>query len=257
MESKKKGRMMKERTDLPVADRSVNMSNALTRGAQSLSLTEKRVLAMALAKTDSIPAKDLILSQRNGWSVRFTAQEYAETYEVDATTAYEQLKHSARALLDRKWRTATDGNKRGSIIREGNWVQLIEYCEGAGYAEISFTPQVAPHLLALRMQFTTYKLKQTAALRSIYAWRLFECLQSWKKKGKWTPDLKEFQDAMDAPASCRADFGRLRTRIILPAVDELRQKDSLIVNWEAKKFGRKVTGLVFTFEANPQGELPL
>lgn len=257
MESKKKARMMTERTDLPVADRSVSMSNALTRGAQCLSLTEKRVLAMALAKTDSIPAKDLILSQRNGWSVRFTAQEYAETYEVDITTAYEQLKHSARALLDRKWRTATDSNKRGSIIREGNWVQVIEYCEGAGYVEIAFTPQVAPHLLALRTQFTTYKLKQAAALRSIYAWRLFECLQSWKSKGVWSPDLAEFQDAMDAPVSCRADFGRLRARVLEPALKELRQKDHLVIECEPKKYGRKVIGLVFKFEQDPQGKLAL
>jgi len=256
MESKRKARMMKERTDLPVADRSISMSNALARGAHGLTLAEKRIVALALAKTDSVPAKELLLSQHGGWTVRLMAHEYAETYEVDANTAYEQLKHSAKALLKRTWRTTAEG-RRGQIVREGNWVQVIEYCAGEGRVEVSFTPQVAPHLLALRTQFTTYKLKQAAALRSVYAWRLFECLQSWKAKGVWSPSISEFHQAMDAPASCLANFKDLRRRIIEPAVHELRQKDNLLLEWEPVKAGRKVTGLVFKFKPDPQGRLEL
>ena len=72
---------------------------------------------------------------------------------------------------------------------------MIEYCEGEGRVDINFTAEVAPHVLALRTHFTTYKLKQ-AALRSIYAWRLFECLQSWRDKGQWKPSIEEFMTAM-------------------------------------------------------------
>ena len=177
MAEKKKGRMLKERTSVPVEERFVSMSNALTRGIQGLSLTEKRIIALALAKTDSVPAKDLVLSQGGGWQVRLHAMEYAETYEVDPNTAYEQLQHSARLLLKRTWKTASEG-KRGKVYREGNWVSVIEYCAGEGRVDVRFTAEVAPHVLALRTQFTTYKLKQAAALRSVYSWRLFECLQS-------------------------------------------------------------------------------
>lgn len=248
-----------ERTTVAVADRSVSMSNALARGAHGLGLSEKRVIAIALAKTDSIPAMDLVLGQRAGWSVRLLAQEYAETYDVDLTTAYEQLKFSAKALLDRKWKTITPSDKKGGKprIREGNWVSSIEYGDGTGVVNVAFTAEVAPHLLALRTHFTTYKLKQTAALRSIYAWRLFECLQSWMSVGKWSPSMDEFQAAMEPPESCRNDFAQLRRRVIEPAVQELRQKDGLLLEWEPSKAGRKVIGLVFKFSPNPQGELPL
>ena len=256
MEEKRRGRMLKERTDKPIEERSVSTSNALARGAQGLTLTEKRIIALALAKTDSIPARDLVISQRAGWQVRLNASEYAETYEVDMNTAYEQLKHSARALLKRTWKTSSEG-KRGTIFREGNWVSVIEYCEGEGRVDIAFTPEVAPHVLALRAQFTTYKLKQTAALRSIYAWRLFECLQSWQGKGIWKPSIGDFMTAMDAPDSCRKDFGNLRIRVIEPAVAELREKNGLVVEWEADRAGRKVVGLVFKFRPDPQGRLDL
>lgn len=256
MDDKKQVRMLKERTDKPIEERFVSMSNALTRGAQGLGLAEKRIIALALAKTDSVPAKDLMLSQRNGWQVRLNAIEYAETYEVDLNTAYEQLKFSARALLHRTWKTITPG-KRGEVIREGNWVSVIEYSEGEGRVEVRFTAEVAPHVLALRTQFTTYKLKQAAALRSIYAWRLYECVQSWRSKGRWKVSIDDFMNAMEAPASCRKDFGNLRMRVIEPAVSEIRQKNNLVLDWEAERAGRKVIGLVFRFSPDPQGRLDL
>jgi hypothetical protein len=35
--------------------------------------------------------------------------------------------------------------------------------------------------------------------------------------------------AMDAPSSCRKDCGNLRIRIIEPAINELREKESLVI----------------------------
>jgi len=230
---KKRGpKLMPERTEAPVVDRSVAMSNALARGSHSLNLAEKRILALALAKTDSIPAADLVRASREGWSVRLLAAEYAEAYEVDANTAYEQLQASAQSLRGRGWKAQMGYGRRNSpIIREGNWVSMIEYCAGEGRVDVAFTPHVAPHLLALRSQFTTYKLKQASALRSVYAWRLFECLKSWETKGIWSPSIDEFHAAMDAPESCRANFKDLRRRIIDPAVTELHTKDNMLVEW--------------------------
>lgn len=254
MERKTKAKMMQVRTDLPIEERYVSMSNALARGAQGLSLSQKRIFALAMAKTDSVPARDLASGQFGGWTVRLLAHEYAETYEVDANTAYEQLQDGCRSLLKCLWRTVSEG-PRGPIVTEGPWCVLAKYSKGEGRVDLSFSPHVAPHLLALRSQFTTYKLKQAAALRSIYAWRLFECLQSWKSKGQWKPTIDEFQRAMEAPASCAANFKDLRRRVIEPAVKELREKDGLLLEWEPEKAGRKVIGLVFKFRPDPQGKL--
>jgi plasmid replication initiation protein len=252
----RKAKMMQVRTDVAVKDRYVNMSNALARGAQGLSLSQKRIVALAMAHTDSMPAKDLIAGAAVGWKVRLAAHEYAEAFEVDADTAYRQLKDGGDSLLRCLWQTVSEG-KKGAVITKGQWLSLAEYCKGGGYVDITFHQKVAPHLLALRGTFTMYKLKQAAALRSIYAWRLFECLQSWKTKGRWSPDIEEFQKAMDAPASCLKDFGQLKRRVIEPAVKELREKDGLLLEWEPVKAGRKVTGLVFKFRPDPQGKLDL
>jgi plasmid replication initiation protein len=239
------------RTDKPLPERYVSMSNALARSAQGLRLPEKRALSLALAKTDSVPAKDLVMAGKAGWVVKLTAEEYAETFQVSAVESYVQLKAAAKNLIKRQVRTMTN-TPRGLKEVETNWCGQCTYHHGEGWVEIAFTPQISPHLLALRTKFTSYQLKQASALRSIYAWRLFECLQSWKKKGVWSPTVEEFNRAMDVPPSLLKNFGQVTRRVIAPAVKELREKDSFIVDVELVKSGRKVISLVLKFKMADQ-----
>ena len=249
---------MPERTAKPIAERYVSMSNAVARSAQGLKLSEKRVVAMALAKTDSKPTKDALIAQHNnGWTVKFTAEEYVDVYGIDARTAYDQIMEAAKSLMSRQVRTLKE-TPRGLKETFTNWCGQCTYHHGEGWVEIAFTPQIAPHLLALRgtTGYTTYKLKQASALRSIYSWRLFECLQSWGDKGVWSVEIEKFAHAMEVPESFK-DFGQIRRRVIEPALKELREKDNMLIELELKKSGRKVTGLVFKFKSNPQGQLEL
>lgn len=244
------------RTDRPLLERHVNMSNVLARSAQGLKLSEKRVIALGLAKTDSIPAKDLALASREGWAVRLTAHEYAETYDIDPNTAYEQLMQAGDDLLKRQVRRLVETPKGLKEIKS-NWCTGVTYHHGEGWVEVRYSFEIAPHLLGLRAQFTTYKLKQASALRSIYAWRLFECLQSWKGTGRWVVSVPDFCESMEAQPSHRANFGMLRRSIIEPAIKELTEKDGMEIVLNLEKSGRKVTGLSFTFQQNPQQVLPL
>lgn len=235
-------------TDKPLAERHVNMSNALARAAHGLTLGEKRVIACGLACTDSKSAfAHNQVMRAGGWIIRLTAGEYAETMGIDPRTAYEQLKDVAGTLIKKQW-TITEGRS----ITRFNWLSRMMYHEGEGWVEIEFTHHTAPHLLALRKSFVSYKLKQAAALRSAYSWRLLECLRSWKKTGQWKPSLEDFCNAMDAKPSHRKDFGMLRRSVIEPAVKELVEKDGFQIEWETKKSGRKVTGLEFKFNVNEQ-----
>lgn len=244
----------KERTDKPLAERYVSMSNALARSAHGLTLAEKRVVALGLAKTDSLPAKDLLRAAVGGWAVRVSASEYVENFDVDSTTAYEALQDAGNNLMNRKVRTFEETSKG---IKENliNWCAKSTYHHGEGWLEIHFTQFVAPHLLALRGQFISYKLRNTNALRSIYSWRLMEYLNIWSSTGFMSVAIDEFLNAMEAPASCRKDFKALRIRVIEPAVKELAAKNGLIILWETKRAGRKVIGLEFRFEQGPQAVL--
>lgn len=236
----------------PVAEKNVNMSNALTRAAHSLLLSEKRVIAACISKIDSIPAGALAL--KGAWTVRLSAAEYAEAFEVDLDTAYTQLRSASENLFNRYVRTVRD-TRKGPEEHKFRWVGGVTYHAGEGWVELHWWHEVVPHLYGLRSEFTSYKLKQAAAMRSTYSWRLFECLQSWKDKGRYSPSIEDFQRAMDAPPSCLKDFKALRVRVIEPAVKELAEKNGLVIEWDVKRAGRKVIGLDFTFGVSPQPAL--
>jgi plasmid replication initiation protein len=142
------------------------------------------------------------------------------------------------------------------MVREVRaWVITGKYAKGEGTVEVRWHPDLVPFLFGLRTEFTTYKLRHAAAFRSVYSWRLFECLKSWQGAGRYAPTIEEFQDVMDASPTYRANFKALRERVIEPAVKELREKNGLLVKWSPVLSGRKVTALRFEFEPDPQGTL--
>ena len=237
----------------PLSDLQVNMSNALTRSAHGLSLSEKRIVAACIAKTDQMPNMTHV-KQRGAWLVKLSAADYAETFGVDMDTAYDQLQSGSENLFNRYIRT-TRQTRKGIEEYKFRWVGGVRYHKGEGWVELDWWYEVVPHLFGLRREFTSYKLKQASALRSSYSWRLFELLQSWQEKGFYQPTIEEFILAMDAPESCKKDFGRLRARVIEPAVKELVQKDNMLITWSTTRAGRKVIGLEFKFHQNPQQRL--
>lgn len=228
----------------------VNMSNALTRSAHSLSLAEKRIIAACIAKTDQLPNMTQV-RQRGAWLVRLSAADYAETFDVDLNTAYEQL-HSASENLFKRYIRTMRKTRKGMEEYKFRWIGGVRYHKGEGWVELDWWHEVVPHLFGLRREFTRYKLKQASALRSKHSWRLFELLQSWREKGRYQPTIEEFYLAMDVPDSYKKDFKSIRTRVIEPAVAELIQKNNMIITWTTQNAGRKVIGLDFKFKQNPQ-----
>lgn len=114
--------------------------------------------------------------------------------------------------------------------------------------EVNFSAQVAPYLMALEKRFTTYKLEQARALRSIRSWRLFENLKRWESTGKWVVEIDEFHHLMEATKSYRTNFAQLRKWMIEPAVKELHDVSGIDIKRSAHKTGKKVTRLLFLFQ---------
>ena len=153
------------KTQLSLENKNVTIANALTMSAQSLTLSEKRILFAAIAKGGGLKAK-----------ISLSAQEYAATYGLAQNQAYEQIKEAAKNIFNR-YITLTHLDNGGDVTRHFRWVEAYEYKEGLGYVNLVFTTSVMPYLLALEVQFTKYKLRQACALRSVYSWRLLELFE--------------------------------------------------------------------------------
>ncbi|WP_218963304.1 RepB family plasmid replication initiator protein, partial [Pseudomonas amygdali] len=73
------------------------MTNALVRAGHGLSLTEKRIIGIAATTLDSYNA----LKVGDVPITKISASEYAESFNVDMSTAYEQLQDAAKHLYNR------------------------------------------------------------------------------------------------------------------------------------------------------------
>lgn len=244
-----------ELVQVEVVGHNVSMSNQITRASHELRLNEKRLICIALAQIDSISAKSLFIAQHNrGFSVRITAADYAAQFNLSAVAAYEQLQDAGNRIFERHIRYESKA-KRGTVVHKIRWVSSAHYARGEGWIELNFTPEIAPHLLGLRQNFTSYKLEHAADLDSIYAWRLFEQLKSWQSTGRYLVTVDDFHKIMETPSSFRKNFKDLRVWLIEPAIKSINARTNLIVQYEAIKDGRKVATLEFRFVQNPQEKI--
>jgi len=236
-----------------MGERWVTMNNALARAGHGLTLAEKRLVALAISTFDSATAKPDINRPPH---TRISAADYAEVFGVSNDTAYDQLQSAAEHLFERKITFYEAASKRAGKPLEPTkkvmrWVGQADYHKGEGWVELHWWPALLGALMGLKKNFTSYQLKQTSALRSIYSWRLLELLTRFKSTGWAQYSIEDFLVSMDAPPSL-SDFGQVKRRIVTPAVTELVQKDGWSISWLPIKTGRKVTAIRFEFTRNDQ-----
>lgn len=244
--------------DRPAGERWVTMSNALTRAGHGLTLAEKRVIAWAVSTLDSRQ----VLKPGEVPTTRISAVDFAAEFKVDNDTAYDQLQAAAKALYNRSITFYEPAFRRNGkplppTKVQMRWVGEAKYHTGEGWVELAWWPKLLPHLTGLKKQFTSYQLQQASALRSAYSWRLLELLMRFQSTGKAEYTVEDFAASMDATEKQRADFSKLRTKMIEPAVKELTEKDGWLIQWQPIKAGRKVKSIRFTFMRDPQGRLEL
>ena len=231
-----------------LALRHVTIDNALIRSAQGLTLAEKRLMMLAVSMLDS--RKEVAADSVQMTAIK--AADYADLAKVDMRTAYQELKYASKKLYSRSIRfyEPPDPKRRSKKATEIDmrWVGEAKYKDDEGLVEIYWWPRLIPYLTNLKNQFTSYQLQQATALRSMYSWRLLEILSQFKDTGVLVIPIEEFAHAMDANDKYKTDFARIRTRMIEPAVKELREKDGWDITWKAIKRGRTVAILRFDFD---------
>jgi plasmid replication initiation protein len=235
--------------------RSVNMSNALVSSAQGLSLVEKRIMCLAVAGLDSRRHYG-----REAPVVTVSASDYAELADIKPEAAYQELMEGVKRLYERSihfeesWKHPT--RKKPSVAKVSmRWVGRAKYIEGQGHVELAFWWEIMPHLTLLKERFTSYKLSQAAAIRSLYSWRILELLTQFESTGWREFTVEDLAKTLELPDSYLKDFSRIKQRVIEPAVKELESKDGWIIKVAYKKAGRKISRVRFDFQRNPQGDL--
>ena len=240
----------------------VSMSHSITRASHGLTLVEKRIIGLFIAKFDNSKHKkilDRVISLEDA-TIRITAKDYSDTFNVDIKTSYRDLINGSEKFFDRYWRVMQD-TPTGRKEFKYHWLEGVVYHHGEGWVEATFGQKTIPHLIFnLRDQYTKYKLKSTTTFTGIYAWRLWELLAQFANTKKAAEQsrflrisLNDFSYSMGLPTSYK--YGQIKQKIIEPAIKQIQNKNKIKVEWRPIKKGRSVASLEFIF--TPSGQIHL
>ena len=233
---------------MTVANNLVVKSNPLVTASYRMTLNEQRLVLLGVSMLDSRrPGIRPGFNQYEG--IKITAQDFADAFHIQINDAYKELREATLQLFERSL-VQVEGKK---TIKD-RWVSRVAYHDGEGWAELSFSHHLLPHLTSLGRDFTKYRLGQVANLRSTYAVRLFEWCVRFREQGWMVVTIDDIRKRLGVSHSLYSD---MRRKVIEPAVSELKAKSNLEIDWEPVKKGRAVVAVRFVFKEQEQGKLDL
>jgi plasmid replication initiation protein len=223
-------------------DLQIVKSNHIIEASYRLSVAEQRVILSAISQVRrDRPVTDEVL-----YSV--SAAELSELCGTDPKTAYRDLQDAAERLQTRRVTLTLepDGKtirtkRRSTIV----WVQRIDYVDQEGRVELRFGKDILPYLTGLQREFTRYALSDVARMTSAYGIRLYELIVQWRggKREIELADLRRWLQLEDRYPSIK-DF---KVRVLDPAVEQINKHSPMLLTWNQRKTGRKVTHIVFEY----------
>ncbi|MBF8246731.1 MAG: replication initiation protein [Rickettsia sp.] len=177
-----------------------------------------------------------------------TAQEFSCVFKADLNNSYRFLQDSCNKLM--KSRITLKSLDKKTIIAI-NVCSKAEYEESKGRIFIRFTEEIMSYLVYIKKDFVIFNLKEIQNFRSAYTIRLYELLKQfstgWVKKS--VEDLRSF---LGVQVGQYLLYKHFKSRVILPACNEINMNYDMNVRFEEKKVRKKVSIVTFFFSKKKQ-----
>ena len=218
-------------------------SNKLVQALQTLTLTETRLLQLAI-----VDARETGQGLSTDEPLELNATRYAQAFNVSPDAAYLALIEAEDSLFKRQF---TITNEDGTLTKS-RWIQDANYRKGEGRILVTLTRVVIEHVTKIdgfEQYFTSYHLKKTSDFKSVYAVRLYELLMQWKSVGK-TPvfELNKFRNQLGIGVNEYTRMEAFKRRVLDIAIDQMNEFSDITVKYEQHKKGRSISGFSFTFK---------
>ncbi|WP_216938046.1 MULTISPECIES: replication initiation protein RepM [unclassified Acinetobacter] len=226
-------------------------SNKLVQALQTLSLSETRLLQLAI-----VDARETGQGLSTYTPLELNALRYAQAFNVSPDAAYLALIEAEDSLFKRQF---TITNDDGSTTKS-RWIQDANYKKGQGYILVTLTRVVIEHVTKIdgfEQYFTSYHLQKTADFKSVYAVRLYELLMQWKSIGK-TPqyELNKFRSQLGIGINEYTRMEAFKRRVLEIALDQINEFSDINVKYEQHKKGRVISGFSFSFKQKKSKDKP-
>lgn len=211
-----------------------------------LSMADRRLFSMLIAKIDPFSNdSELPLMQ-----ISVAEYQRINGLSVGGGRAFRQLKKSVKTLMTTviEWPDpAVEGKwKMAQILSEG------EYMEGEGWMEVRLHSKLMPVLLGLKSAFSKYRLEMAGKFTSVYAWRLFELLNSkLHQKSRMTAyGLEELRSKLGVEEGKLTTFANFRRKVLEVAMRQVSEHAAFEVALTLDRSGTrggKVNRIIFSW----------
>lgn len=222
----------------------VTQSNKLVKASYTMTLDEKRIVILLLS---------VIRADDTDFKVyRFPITDIRDYLKLNTKNLYADIKKITGLLRSRNIDIPEDD---GGWLQVG-WVSSARYVPKGKYGadcaclDLKFDPDLKPHLLELKAQFSSYTLQNVASLSGFNHIRLYELLNSYRKMRtvRFAPEELKRILKLDGKYDNYKDF---KIRVLLAAQKELAEKTDLTFDFEDNAArGRKVAEIVFHIRNN-------
>jgi len=196
---------------------------------------------------------------------RVYLRDVVQEFEL-GNSGYERIREAARRLMSKIITLYLEHDLGIMRFETPVVIGLGSFDKGIGerFIEISFHPNLKPHLLNLKSRFLLYDMRNILRLPSTYSIRMYELLKQYERIGKRrfrVDDLKEILGVSEGYPL----YGNFKQRILDKAQKDLEKHTDISFTYEERKSGKSVSELIFTIRGNgkfstaassPAGEQP-
>lgn len=224
----------------------VCQANSLIGGKQALKLNSAKLIRAAIMqiRKEDRELKPYII----------TIAELSELLKVPKSNIYRDIDEITDDILNNpvyvREETFGGGAKKIRWIKMP-WVTRCEYQSDVGVA-LKLNDELKPLLLNLQDHYTQYTFDEVLVMKSVYAIRLYELLQSKimtraipKAGAKIELSLDEIKACCGCEGKSYNTFSNLRNRVIDIGVKEINEKTLYALSYDYVKKGKSVVALIF------------
>lgn len=216
--------------------------NTLIDGKQSLKLNSAKLIRSSIMQIafEDEELKPYIIS----------IKDLATLLGVPASNIYRDIEDITDDILHNPVYIREEINGKTTKFIKIPWVSRCEYHSDTGVA-IKLNEELKPYLIQLKDHYTQYTLDEILAMKSIYAIRIFELIQS-KIMHKSVPSdslevtltIQEIRECCDCEDKFER-FSSFKEKVIDKAVDEINTVTLYYLSYEYVKTGKTVTAIKF------------
>ena len=220
----------------------VCQANSLVGGKQALKLNSAKRIRAAIMQVvrDDEELKPYII----------TISELAELLNVPKSNIYRDIDDITDDILNNPVYIREEVGKKVRWIKIP-WVTRCEYNSDIGVA-IKLNDELKPFLINLKDHYTQYTLDSILVMKSVYAIRIYELLQSeimTRILPRAGTDIELSVETLKECCGCESKayntFSNFRNRVIDIAVKEINEKTLYTLSYDYVKKGKSVIGLIF------------